>query len=543
MSLIDRLKSRLGRKTSTEGDDPFDVAPVKPDTTGTSEKVPGSSTVGDAPRKRSFFDRLKRRPASTGVDLVKLPEDSGKKSAFRSFLDKLSKKKSAETEGDDKDVSMSSDGLEEIRSVGDVVLSFDGDATLEVGRKKIVLGLIWEADRTSDTIKSQAASLGDAMVTYDLVANFKDGNQLGFSSTGAGMKPGMKAGVTAVTPKRMGKSWVGAFRLNAGGNHWWIAGVRNGQVYEDQIATDPETARAIFLENLQAPGWQRAAAPSHWEIGGTEDIDLKDVLFPGGGVSLKPVRPLKMYAARIIAIFLIIALGTGGFLYYQNMKEQERLRQEETQRKLREEVRVAPADYPWFDTPSAERFIRGCAPRMSETLVFVPGWSQDVISCSLQDGSGIVATSWSNSNGTVPWMAAAFPPDKPQPSIDVMGQSASYNLSVAFDVPPADLAEPWEEGRINLILNRRVQTLELDNVTVTPFVQRVTPVQQREMRKPVFNRHDVNVQTGGALHEYVRLFSDFPAVVPKTLVYETSTGTWNLTLSVYHPAILPTAAQ
>ena len=82
------------------------------------------------------------------------------------------------------------------------------------------------------------------------------------------------------------------------------------------------------------------------------------------------------------------------------------------------------------------------------------------------------------------------------------------------------------------------QTLGLD-LTLRPRVRSLTTTQRTELRAPVYNRHDLSIETSVAIGEYARLLSDVPALVPEALIYGVESGTWTLTAKIYHPPILP----
>ena len=431
-------------------------------------------------------------------------------------------------------------GLEKI--IGGEVpdYEYDNNHALKISGKTVVLGMLWDSLQSGQKIKEKAIDISPEDVEFDLATIFRDVDQVGFAEGTRNIKPGSRAGVTAFREARMGASWVAAFRLNPSGNAWWVAARRNGQVYEDQVFRDEEEARAIFLENLQAPDWQRRIAPGEWDIGGTEEFGLQDVIEPAVGLSLKPVRPLRTYLPRIIVAGVLLVVGIGGYFYYQDYQDTLEEREAELARQREQQVRVSPSDYPWFDAPDVPLFFSKCIPRMETAIRNVPGWSQDLVSCrlDLESKEAVVQTSWSNSSGTIPWMIAAFRPDEVTPVIDRSGASASYETRIDFGVETETLAEAFEADRIQRLLDRRIQTTGV-NVTASPVVQRVTPEMRAQMRSPVFNYHELSFQTSTGLEDYARLFSDMPATVPTDLVYELGSGTWNVTFHIYHPAIEP----
>jgi len=502
---------------------------------------------------KGFMTRIlsrvkKRKPGEAGLDEADadgLSLDKGKGEAEKnteSLKDKIAVlfgKKGASDKSSAARGPLDASGLAEIATGNEADYEFDTQQTLKIWKKKVVLGMLWDSTRPGESVKQQAKAVSSEDVYYSLAAQFKDANQIGFSDGSNGIKPGFKAGVTCFNPDQMGDSWVAAFRIGENADVWWVVALRNGQVYEDQILRDADEARMLFLENMQAPDWQRRIAPDYWEIGGTEDYRIQDVLAPSFGIGLKAVNPFKTYLPRIIAAGVLVVLGVVAYMMYQSHLEDLKQQERELKAQRDASIRISPADYPWFDAPAVFDFIDACTPAIENAMRFIPGWRQDVISCKF-DGkreAGIIMTSWTNVGGTVPWFTASFAPDE-MPSISADGQSGTLADSVAFDVETEVLAEPWEGDRIERVMRRRLQTTGA-RLEMTAAVQRITPEQRVKMREPVFNFHQVSFQTSGAIEDYLRLFGDIPAIVPVEAIYDLRTYSWNISFRIYHPAVLP----
>lgn len=431
------------------------------------------------------------------------------------------------------------DGLRDIKSSGLTDFEFDGGSIFTISKKRIVMGLLWDSARAGESISQQAKAASTDLLQFDLVANYKNGNQLGFAATSSGIKPGFKAGVTCFSEDVMGTSWIAAFQIGRS-DTYWVCGMRNGQVYEDQLVQNADEARFIFLDNLQAPGWQRRICPEDWDLGGTESYLLQDALSVSVGLSIKPVNALKTYLPRIIGGVVVVSVAIGGFLFYSDYKEKERQRQEELDQQRRDEVRVSPADYPWFDTPDLTRFAVDCVPTMENLLRIIPGWRQEIIACRFDtsDKHMVTSTTWTNESSTVPWIISAFDPSEAPVTLSEDGSSASYATITTFDVQTDILDEAWDTDKLDRILNQRVQTTGVD-VRIIPVVRRVTPQQRADLRRPVFNYHEISFTTSTGILEYFQLFSDIPALVPSDMVYDVNSRAWNVVFRAYHAPILP----
>ena len=85
-------------------------------------------------------------------------------------------------------------------------------------------------------------------------------------------------------------------------------------------------ARESFIDLQDAPGWQTVICPSSWHVSGTQDIGLGYLIQPGTkGAALRSHSPVKIWAPRAIAAAVVLGGGLGGYLYWQNIQEQEHL--------------------------------------------------------------------------------------------------------------------------------------------------------------------------------------------------------------------------
>ncbi len=466
--------------------------------------------------------------------------DAVKAGGLKEKLASLFGKKPKPGQDEETPVEMNAAGLAKIEGGQEAEYEFDTQQTLKILKKNVILGMLWDSTRPGESVKSQAKAVSGDEINYTLAANFRDANQIGFSDGSNGIKPGFKAGVTCFDPQQMGDSWVGAFRIGENADIWWVVAHRNGQVYEDQLLRDADEARALFLENMEAPDWQRRIAPDYWEIGGTEDFRIQDVLKPSMGIALKAVNPIKTYLPRIIAASVLVIVGIVAYVMYQSHLEDLKIQEEMLQKERAASVRVAPSDYPYFDTPSVVQFINECTPRIDYSMRFVPGWRQDLVTCKFDEAkkNGMILTGWTNIGGTVPWLTAYFGPNEARPTITLDGMSATYGINIYFGVQTEVLPEPWEEERIEKVLRRRLQTTGV-RLSLDSQVERTTPEQRAKMRSPIFNFHQVSFQTSGAIADYARLFDDIPAIVPVEVVYDINSHVWNVKFRIYHTPILP----
>jgi hypothetical protein len=481
-------------------------------------------------------DLLSEQPDNEGQTEVPKP------SLIDQIKGKLSQLQAGQPLNSEVSEDISSGDLEDISVDNAKTVLFDGSQSLTVNGKRLVIGVLWEGFGQGDTPKSVSEKIHNASkgkISPDLFANLKDEYQIGLAVSSKQLKSGDKVGATSFSERRMGRFWLAAFELPHREGCWWIVAMRDGQVYEDSIHHDLSAAQSVFLENLEAPDWQRTIAPSDWSINGAESYSLGSVISPSSGLGFKPVKPIKTYLPYIVGGAIVMSMAFAGNYFHTQYQEKKAEEDRQMKEARKPQVRVSIFDYPWFEKPRLEPFFDACIPQMEQMLKFVPGWKQDVISCSMREQSADISTSWKNESGYVHWMMAAFPIEGVQPLINGVGDQATMSQSVEFTFSEdEEVDEGWTEDKVDLILKRRIQTLGVD-IKMAAEVRRLTPQQRSKLKKGVFNRHDFKFQTSGALYEYASLFSDVPAVVPDQLVYNVHSGIWNVSFKVYHQAILP----
>lgn len=416
-------------------------------------------------------------------------------------------------------------------------LQYDGLGNILSGRRRYAVGLTWEPMQPGIPVKRQAERGDRSGYRRTLQAPF--GGQVGFGSKDRLQRAGDPALITAARRDLLGERWVGAFRVSPADRFWWVAAMRDGEVYEDLLFPDEGSARLQLMEALDAPDWDTIIAPSEWQVGGAIEGRIEQAFSPERGVRLKLVDARRDLILRAVLIGLILAIAGGAFLLWSEMRRQEAERADELRRLREATVRVDPSTYPWARVPPVEAFVEACVKEISSTVRVVTGWQNGPLSCVLTPSGVRVTAEWVRDGGRISWLEAATADGPDRVRLLGDGGRAALERMVPMTVDRGATPDlPWEADRIGTVLTSRFQTLDL-KVNLRPRVRSLNATQIRELRGPVFNRHDLSIETTVAVGEYARLLSDVPALVPEGLVYAVDEGAWTLTAKIYHPPILP----
>lgn len=416
-------------------------------------------------------------------------------------------------------------------------LQYDGLGSFLSGRKRYAVGLSWEPLQSDVPVKRQAERGDRSGYRRTLYVPF--GGQAGFASKERQNQRSDPVLITAARTELLGETWVGAFKVNESDRFWWVAAVRNGEVYEDSIYPDEASARTQLMEALDAPNWKTIVAPEDWQVFGSVEGRIEQVFDLNGGQRLLSVYKNRDLFIRIGVIGAFLVIVGGAFFLWMEMKKRAEEREAEIRRIQNSSIRFDPMKYPWANTIPIERFIDICLYELEKSVYVVPGWANVPLSCVLNGPNISLTTEWTRTGGRISWLRAATAAEFGDVRLVDKGNRAILERQVPIDVQMSSAPDtPWNQQIIENTLISRFQTLGL-TVNLRPRVRTLTATQMSELRNPVFNRHDVLLDTTFGVKEYGQLLSDIPALVPEGLVYALDKGVWSLTAKIYHPPILP----
>ena len=340
---------------------------------------------------------------------------------------------------------------------------------IRVVNKTYAVGLVWESLETTKNI-SKTAKQAARNHGADLFCIRKPSkNQYGLGSTKSGHQQKMPP-LAAFLTEVMDGSFVAAF--DVGGGRYYLVAAREDMVLagHDRIITNKEEAIEIFHELLVGSNWNQAICPKDWEIDGTKQDSLENII-----VGIKSRTRLESiysagYFVKIAGLASVVILVVGVVALYE--KHEADLADEDRARSARERAElearllaernkfVLPA-MPWEGNPSGVPTINSCVKNILLTHVDIPGWNVTDIKCTLHSAEILLSSPerpvkipamldmsmlLERSGGTINWVAEALNKNGFHPSI-IEEKGGKLNVTWSVPAPPSDYGPENKEAK------------------------------------------------------------------------------------------------
>lgn len=427
------------------------------------------------------------------------------------------------------------------RKAGGPLPYVDAKRMLRIGKRHFGLGLLWTVQPESVSLREVAQLNAVEGRIPDLVVRRRKSPQVGFGFTLDGQAQGERVAATGFRFPST-DDWIAAFALDQTTEMnelvpvWWLVGNRAGLINEDRLFYERFAAQSAMETHLNSPGWSLVIAPEDWRMPSAVPTSLAEAFNARGALPLQSMNPVKAYGVQVLVVALLAGLGAGGYFYWQNLQEQERLVLEMGQRRIENERLAASQIPPWVGTPVVSDFLRICTTAIERNLMFIPGWTGGEIACALEEGAVTVSTSWDRTGGRAAWILAASKTKGIAITLDPLLGAASMSASLTVPSRGNETIEPLAPELLERILTLRFDTLLLD-ATLTAVSARAAPSSASEAGGPAWNYHTLTFRTSAVMDEYLSLISDIPAVVPERLSYSVLTDEWAFGIRIYHPPV------
>ncbi|MBR1777662.1 MAG: type 4b pilus protein PilO2 [Alphaproteobacteria bacterium] len=423
--------------------------------------------------------------------------------------------------------------------------------TMVVNNTTYAVSLFWQPlQDTNDPYPEVKETVENVMEGADLFC-LRSGTspQYGIGNSTEGHKAGMPSAAAAVAEIFQDKpSSVAVFEVDEG---WWFIAVRNDLILseEDILYLKEEDAKRAFYAMMAVPDWGRKIAPASWEIEGTEEVDLWDILKNPGGSKLmhinkgNPKTKLITIGAGLLVLFIGWKLISGLFV----TQKKPVVRPLAPLQPLFEEEEAPPPKEvivrPWEKLVVTEDLLNRCQAAVQQIkMIVVPGWKSGMVSCSSSGAS----TTWTMEWGDLSWLKRAFAEYNTRGMdfiIDDAGKTAVISLSIGdiaihSQAPKLRMYESREElNNIFQAIKMNISLQEERPVTSTSVNQYGLSNETKTIQKISYPKLHFSFSSDLPMENWLGLFNKFPALEITRLQYDPNSNTWTYEGQIYEPIL------
>ncbi len=418
--------------------------------------------------------------------------------------------------------------------------------TIVVNNTTYAVSLFWQPlQDTSDPYPEVQETVDNFMEGADLFC-LRQGTspQYGIGNSTEGHKAGLPSAAASIAEIFQDKpSSVAVFEVDEG---WWFIAIRNDLILseEDFLYLDEEDAKRAFYAMMAVPDWGRKIAPASWEIEGTEEVDLWDILKSPSGSKLMHINKAQRQKMRLLTIgagllVLLIGYKLVSGLFFDEKKPT--IRPLAPMKPLFEEETPPPEAivHPWEKLVVTEDLLNRCQAAVQQVKsMIIPGWSLGDVSCS---ASGL-STTWTMNWGYIGWLKRAFEEYNTRGLdflIDNSGKTAIVSLSIGEPIlhsqaPKMMVYEAREElTSIFQAINVTISFSEEKNVVKT---QTTNDGLGNEIKtSKTYSHLNFSFSSDLPMDDWLFVFNKFPALEITQLIYNPNDNIWTYEGRIYEP--------
>ena len=423
-------------------------------------------------------------------------------------------------------------------------------STIVVNDVTYAVSLFWQPlQDTNDPYPEVKETVENVMEGADLFCT-RSGTaaQYGIGNSAEGHKVGMPSAAAAIAEVFQDKqSSVAVFEVDEG---WWFIAVRNDLILseEDVLYLNEDDAKRAFYAMMAVPDWGRKIAPASWDIEGTEEVDLWDILPPTSSSKLMHVNKTNPKTKLIILGAGLLVLFIGWKLIFGASTTQKKpvLRPLTPMVVEEEEVEVKQVEkkvivYPWEKMVVTEDLLNRCYIAVAQLKSFIaPGWEMERISCTPSGASTTFRKQW----GSISWFKRTLQ-ENIIPGMDYIIDDSGSNILVSLAIgevslhseKPAMMSfEAREElNTIFQAISQRISLKDERTVFETSVDQNGLGTITKEIK--TYPKLIFGFSSDWPMEEWIKLFNKFPALEITKLTYDNEDNLWTYEGRIYEPLI------
>ena len=411
-------------------------------------------------------------------------------------------------------------------------------ATITVNGTVYATSIFWQPLQNPDNplpeVRETAENVLDNADLYVIRPSGMPQYGLGISSEGhrAGMPVAALSLVEAFSDV---PSSVSVFKVPEG---WWFIAVRNDLILseEDMLYLNEDDAKRNFVSMMAVPDWGRRVAPASWQIDGTEERSIDEVLAKAPRVKLQKLKKELSIKTVSILVAAVVLIGWGAFSLLSYMFGSSEVIREviappPVVKPVVEPPKEVVVPMPWEDLVVPGEFMKVCSDSTSLLVTAtVPGWVIGDIKCQLTG----LSTSWTMQWGRVGNFMAGmkrYNIDGLHYTVAAGGRSATgtiqfNNLRKAASAPTLTTQE---------ITDDLTDIFQAVNIPVQLSVTEVKADAKSALGNNAGDFSYVNFGFSSALpvSEWNYFFDKFGALELTSLVYNTASNNWKYEGRIY----------
>lgn len=456
---------------------------------------------------------------------------------------------------DDADADNAAAPTPESETESELPADEDGDPpwgpTITVNDTTYAVSLFWQPlQDTDDPYPEVKETVDNFMEGADLFC-LRSGTspQYGIGNSTEGHKAGMPSAAAALADTFRDKpSSVAVFEVDEG---WWFIAIRNDLILseEDLLYLNEEDAKRAFFAMMAVPDWGRKIAPASWEIEGTEEVDLWDLLKSPGGSKLMHINNAQRQKIKLIAIGAAVVLA---FVLYKAVisplfftTAKPVIRPLAPMKPLFEEEAPPPPPEivvkPWEKLMVPEDFMNRCQAAVQQLKsMIIPGWDLEPMTCT---PSG-VSTGWTMRQGHLGWFKRAIEEYNTRGLdylLDETGKSAVATLAIG-DIAVHHEEPKYEYADLHEELTDIFQAIKMEISMEQIPIQREIPRDADgnpagPPRVTVYPRLTFSFTSDLPMDYWLDMFKKFPGLEVLQLSYTPGDNTWTYEGQIYEPVM------
>lgn len=285
------------------------------------------------------------------------------------------------------------------RSVGGVVTVDD---------QKYAVGLMWQPVQNIDDPDPEIRETMESEPDADLYCLRQTSVfQYGVGRSILGHKDGMPSLAASVASAlSQYESFCAVFQVEEG---WWFVSVRNGLILaeEDVLFATEEEAQRAYSSMMAVPDWDACIVPAEWNIEGTIQQSLVELVSKGRKVRLQEINGAhRTYFLLFIAIIILLALAGLIIVFvrlWHSVFTPTAIPTVQAPQIYQPVVPQPEKAQPWDKMVDTKSLIERCWSDIYQIKsISFPGWKGGLITCT-KDG---ITTTWTKESkeGLLSWM-------------------------------------------------------------------------------------------------------------------------------------------